>query len=250
MTVGSGIDGVERVLVVTAHPDDVDFAAAGTVAVWSDAGIEVAYCIATDGDAGGSDRSVSRAEMADTPSRRTAGGGPSGGSVRRHVPRLPRRSTGARPRPPPGHRPGDPPVPTRPGGCPVARAQLGPDLRQPSRPPGRRRGRAVRRLPRRPQPVRLPRAAGGGPRAPYGARTVDHGHRPGRPGGRRHRVLHRPSWPPSGPTSARWGTAITSRVCCERGCPVPHWPPDCPMVGWPSRSTWWTRPDGQRRTRF
>ena len=64
MTVDAGIDGVERVLVVTAHPDDVDFAAAGSVAVWTRGGVEVAYCIATDGDAGGSDRTVSRTDMA------------------------------------------------------------------------------------------------------------------------------------------------------------------------------------------
>jgi LmbE family N-acetylglucosaminyl deacetylase len=49
--------------VVAAHPDDVDFGAAGTVATFTDAGIEVAYCIVTDGDAGGDDRSVSRAQM-------------------------------------------------------------------------------------------------------------------------------------------------------------------------------------------
>ena len=49
---------------MTAHPDDVDFGAAGSVAVWTDAGVEVAYCIVTDGDAGGSDRSMSRADMA------------------------------------------------------------------------------------------------------------------------------------------------------------------------------------------
>jgi len=47
-----------------AHPDDVDFGAAGTVAVWTHAGLEVAYCIVTDGEAGGSDRSVSRSDMA------------------------------------------------------------------------------------------------------------------------------------------------------------------------------------------
>lgn len=57
-------DGVDRVLVVSAHPDDVDFGAAGTVATFTDAGVEVAYCIVTDGDAGGSDPSVSRAQMA------------------------------------------------------------------------------------------------------------------------------------------------------------------------------------------
>jgi LmbE family N-acetylglucosaminyl deacetylase len=52
------------VLVVTAHPDDVDFGAAGSVAAWVKAGAEVAYCIVTDGDAGGSDRSISRPDMA------------------------------------------------------------------------------------------------------------------------------------------------------------------------------------------
>jgi LmbE family N-acetylglucosaminyl deacetylase len=54
---------VARILVVAAHPDDVDFGLAGTVATWTDAGIEVIYCIVTDGAAGGSDLSVSRADM-------------------------------------------------------------------------------------------------------------------------------------------------------------------------------------------
>ena len=54
---------ISRVLVISAHPDDVDFGAAGTVALWTDAGLDVSYCIVTNGDAGGSDRSVSRAEM-------------------------------------------------------------------------------------------------------------------------------------------------------------------------------------------
>lgn len=46
---------VERVLVVTAHPDDVDFGAAGTIAQWTANGIEVHYCILTNGDQGGFD---------------------------------------------------------------------------------------------------------------------------------------------------------------------------------------------------
>jgi len=50
--------------VIVAHPDDVDFGSAGTVALWTDAGIEVTYCVVTNGDAGGSDRSVSRPDMA------------------------------------------------------------------------------------------------------------------------------------------------------------------------------------------
>ncbi len=55
---------IHRVLVVTAHPDDVDFAAAGTVATFTSAGVPVTYCICTSGDAGGEDRSLSRAGMA------------------------------------------------------------------------------------------------------------------------------------------------------------------------------------------
>jgi len=58
------VPGVRRVLVVVAHPDDVDFGAAGTVAAWVKAGVQVSYCIVTDGDAGGSDRSITRQEMA------------------------------------------------------------------------------------------------------------------------------------------------------------------------------------------
>jgi LmbE family N-acetylglucosaminyl deacetylase len=56
----------ERILVVVAHPDDVDFGAAGSVATWTDAGIEVSYCIVTDGDAGGFDQDVPRHVMAET----------------------------------------------------------------------------------------------------------------------------------------------------------------------------------------
>jgi LmbE family N-acetylglucosaminyl deacetylase len=48
-------DHVERVLCVLAHPDDVDFGSAGSVAAWTAAGTEVTYCIVTDGDAGGFD---------------------------------------------------------------------------------------------------------------------------------------------------------------------------------------------------
>jgi LmbE family N-acetylglucosaminyl deacetylase len=54
---------VERVLVITAHPDDVDFGWAGTVATLTDIGVDVVYCIVTDGDAGGSETGIPRAEM-------------------------------------------------------------------------------------------------------------------------------------------------------------------------------------------
>ncbi|MCU1489457.1 MAG: LmbE family protein [Acidimicrobiaceae bacterium] len=53
----------ERVLVITAHPDDVDFGAAGTVARWTAAGVEVSYCIVTDGGAGSVDPTLERSEI-------------------------------------------------------------------------------------------------------------------------------------------------------------------------------------------
>ena len=57
--------GIERVLVVTAHPDDPEFGAAGTVALWTDAGISVFYLIVTNGDAGDSDPKADRAVLAE-----------------------------------------------------------------------------------------------------------------------------------------------------------------------------------------
>jgi LmbE family N-acetylglucosaminyl deacetylase len=46
---------VSRVLAVAAHPDDLDFGAAGTVAQWTDAGHTVTYLLCTRGDQGGFD---------------------------------------------------------------------------------------------------------------------------------------------------------------------------------------------------
>jgi LmbE family N-acetylglucosaminyl deacetylase len=57
-------DAIKRVLVVTAHPDDVDFGAGGTIATLTKAGVEVSYCICTNGDAGGFDRDTPRSEIA------------------------------------------------------------------------------------------------------------------------------------------------------------------------------------------
>jgi LmbE family N-acetylglucosaminyl deacetylase len=60
----SADEGVQRILVVVAHPDDVDFGSAGTIATWTDSGIDVSYCIVTDGDAGGFDPAVPRSAIA------------------------------------------------------------------------------------------------------------------------------------------------------------------------------------------
>ncbi len=56
--------GVERVLVVMAHPDDIEHLAAGTIAAWTSNGVEVTYCVVTDGSEGGSDAGASTAEVA------------------------------------------------------------------------------------------------------------------------------------------------------------------------------------------
>ncbi len=52
-TYDKGRVAVKRALVVVAHPDDVDFGSAGTVARLTRDGVEVSYCLVTSGDAGG-----------------------------------------------------------------------------------------------------------------------------------------------------------------------------------------------------
>ncbi len=54
---------ISKVLIVTAHPDDLDFGCSGSIALWVRKGIEVSYVICTNGDQGGEDPSVPREEM-------------------------------------------------------------------------------------------------------------------------------------------------------------------------------------------
>ena len=54
---------ISKVLIVTAHPDDLDFGCSGSIALWVKKGIEVSYVICTNGDQGGEDPSVPREEM-------------------------------------------------------------------------------------------------------------------------------------------------------------------------------------------
>jgi LmbE family N-acetylglucosaminyl deacetylase len=60
------IDEIQRAIAIMAHPDDVDFSAAGLVAQLTDAGATVTYCLVTDGQAGGFDQSIDRQTMAHT----------------------------------------------------------------------------------------------------------------------------------------------------------------------------------------
>jgi LmbE family N-acetylglucosaminyl deacetylase len=54
----------ERILVVAAHPDDIEFGAAGTVARWVDEGAEVRYLLMTRGDKGSDNPTVDPAALA------------------------------------------------------------------------------------------------------------------------------------------------------------------------------------------
>jgi LmbE family N-acetylglucosaminyl deacetylase len=49
---------IQRVLVVTAHPDDSEFGAGGTVAKLVREGKHLSYCVVTNGDKGSSDRGM------------------------------------------------------------------------------------------------------------------------------------------------------------------------------------------------
>jgi LmbE family N-acetylglucosaminyl deacetylase len=55
---------IDRVMVITAHPDDSEFGAGGTVARWVKEGREVSYCIVTNGNKGSSDRTMTPERLA------------------------------------------------------------------------------------------------------------------------------------------------------------------------------------------
>jgi LmbE family N-acetylglucosaminyl deacetylase len=64
-----------RVLAVSAHPDDIEFGCAGSLAKWADEGAEVTICIVTDGSTGTQDQElmgVGLAEVRKEESQRAA----------------------------------------------------------------------------------------------------------------------------------------------------------------------------------
>jgi LmbE family N-acetylglucosaminyl deacetylase len=48
----NGYPTPDRILVIVAHADDIEFGVAGSVAHWIDEGAQVIYCIVTDGSSG------------------------------------------------------------------------------------------------------------------------------------------------------------------------------------------------------
>ena len=55
----------QKALVIVAHPDDIEFSCAGTVARWVKAGAEVAYVLCTSGDVGIAEPGMTKAKAAE-----------------------------------------------------------------------------------------------------------------------------------------------------------------------------------------
>ena len=60
-----GID-VKRAMVIYAHPDDAEFGLAGTMAKLAKAGVEITYCMITNGASGSDDPTMTREKLRDT----------------------------------------------------------------------------------------------------------------------------------------------------------------------------------------
>jgi LmbE family N-acetylglucosaminyl deacetylase len=52
-----------RVLVIAAHPDDIEIGAGGAIAQWTDAGVAVTFCLVTDGSSGSNDPNMDTKEL-------------------------------------------------------------------------------------------------------------------------------------------------------------------------------------------
>src|SRR5512138_1597535 len=65
---------IRRLLVVAAHPDDLETSCGGTLALLVDVGVEVALLLCTDGDIGTHDLSYTRESLATTRREETLAG--------------------------------------------------------------------------------------------------------------------------------------------------------------------------------
>ena len=55
----------ESVMAIFAHPDDIEFSCAGTVARWARAGSRICYVLCTSGDVGIAEPGMTRARAAE-----------------------------------------------------------------------------------------------------------------------------------------------------------------------------------------
>src|SRR5919204_4666155 len=56
---------INRAMAIYAHPDDVEFGMAGTVAKWVKAGVAFTYCMVTNGASGSQDPKMTRRRLRD-----------------------------------------------------------------------------------------------------------------------------------------------------------------------------------------
>src|SRR5712692_3769651 len=54
---------IDRAMVIYAHPDDAEFGVAGTMAKWAKAGVELTYCMVTNGASGSQDPDMTREKL-------------------------------------------------------------------------------------------------------------------------------------------------------------------------------------------
>lgn len=59
-------EGPRRVLVAMAHPDDIEFTCAGTIAKWAAEGQEIVFVLATSGDKGSDDPTWTSQSLSET----------------------------------------------------------------------------------------------------------------------------------------------------------------------------------------
>ncbi len=168
--------------MIVAHPDDIEYGAAGAIARWTGQGKTIAYIMVTSGEAGidglHPDECRALREAEEINSARIVG------VELGRVPRLPRRHSDLRPRAARGRREGRAPAPARDRDHRQLPRPVRTGGAQPGR-PHRHRAGSARRRPRRRQPLDLPRAArptGSSRGAAYGRCGL-----PGRPR-RRHGV--------------------------------------------------------------
>ncbi len=65
MTEPQGIYIPESAMAIVAHPDDIEFSCAGTLARWAKAGARISYVLCTSGDVGIADPGMTKAQAAE-----------------------------------------------------------------------------------------------------------------------------------------------------------------------------------------
>ena len=70
-------------MVIVAHPDDIEFGCAGTIAKWTSRGTHVTYVIVTSGNIGTHDPAFTSDSLAEQREKEQRAAGPSSTSISR-----------------------------------------------------------------------------------------------------------------------------------------------------------------------